>query len=139
MKYYYDMRAVRFQRACYGIVLLFAFVFDNIYLAVAALVLMVLFVILPPDFVPLYRAFFLITGKKPLYCDCSPDEVRFSSVFGSFVLGTGLLVYLLGHKQTGNTIIFLVAFLSVVAGVADFCLGRLVYVWLKGVLQGGKT
>lgn len=132
----YDLRAVRFQRLIIGLILLAGFVFSYIPLVVAALILFLIFLIFPPRFSPLYRLYFAFKGVNEVGCDCDPGEVRFSCLLGTVIVVVGVIMYLFGHGYMGMFFIFIAAVLSVIAGTTGFCLGKLVYVWLRKGVTG---
>ncbi|RMG00332.1 MAG: DUF4395 family protein [Nitrospirae bacterium] len=132
----YDIRAVRFHRLVIGLILLAGFVFSYTPLVIAALILLLIFLLFSPRFSPLYRLYFVLRGVNEVRCDCDPGEVRFSCLLALAIVAVGSIMHLFGHESLGMFFIFIAAVLSVVAGATGFCLGKLVYVWLRKGVTG---
>lgn len=127
-----DQNAVKFQRLIYGFLLLLAFIFEYMPLVVIVGLLMLLFLWLPLNKSPTYRLYYLLfptISVEP--CSCDSAEARFARGLGSGLLTMAFILNLLGISTIAWLLVLAVAVLSLIAGSTGFCLGNLIYAWLR--------
>ena len=64
---------------------------------------------------------------------CESGMVCFTCTLGAVLLSASLLLFALGYQSICWGLVLVVAILSIFGGVNDFCLGTLVYLWIKNL------
>ncbi len=124
-------RAIKLQRLLFGILLLIAFVFNWSPLVILVAVLMLLFIFAPMKYSPFYRIYFVCSRETADERMCSEGETSFACGLGGFVLAFAVYLDFTGVNTVAWILVVLVAGMSLLAGTTGFCLGSLVYAWLK--------
>ncbi len=135
-----DYTGNKFQRLVFGLLLLLAFVFDQILIVGAVALLMIIFTFVPICYSPIYRLhrYFNSTSQLPIVCVENSKEEAFACSLGAFFLISGIVCYYLGPDQIAWSLVIIVAVLSLLAGTVGFCLGSLIYFWLKKRFDNGR-
>lgn len=127
-----DQNAMKFQRLVYGFLLLLAFLFDYIPLVLCVGLLMLAFIWLPLKYSPTFLLYQLIPHPPSVQsCTCDSPAARFACGLGSCLLGVSYGLNLGGMETSGWVLVVAVAVLSLIAGTTGFCLGNLVFAWLR--------
>jgi len=123
---------IKRQRLVFGVLLLIAFFGGWTWLVFVVCVLMFIAAAVPPQYSPLYRLCSLGTEQPVLNgCGCRHQETSFACILGGFVLGITIVFFYHGYVRLAWGLVVFVGSLSLLAATTGFCLGNLVFAWLK--------
>lgn len=125
-----SQQVVKFQRLIFGLSLLVAFVFSWLPLVILVAVLMLFSSFLPTRFLPLYRIFLVFNPETEDVCLCNRGGT-FACGVGGLILVLAVFFDIINQQAIAWSLIVVVAAMLLIAATTGFCLGSLVYEWVK--------
>ena len=132
-------KSFRFSRTIYGILLLIAYLINNIWLVLVVGILMGMGAV-SMNYNLFYQLRLRFLGKnftsKPLMVTKDINEVRFACVIASiFLVLAFLLFYFWNLRSLAWILTGLVIILSLLAGLTGVCVGSIMYVFFKKIFK----
>jgi hypothetical protein len=132
----FDCDAVKFQRLMQGVLLLTAVLFQWMLLVYLTFLIMLVGVCYSPRYAPF--AFLYYRFLRPIFkpvrveeaCPVDLQAERFACTLGTSFLALAIVLNYYGY-QAAWIFVGVVAALSLLAGTVGFCLGSLIYTWLR--------
>lgn len=131
--------SLRFARIVYGLLLLIAFLFYNVWLVLITIILMAAGGI-SIKYNILYQFYYRFL--KFLFKDISVsvekelNETRFACALAGFFLISALILFYLGkYEEVGWALVLIVSFLMLLVGLTGFCVAALIYAGFKKIIR----
>ncbi len=136
MKKFICESSVRFSMTMFGLLALSSFVMENYYLSLSVGIFMVLHAIsVQVDIFYLLHQMLVkkkIIKGKGVGNSKDHNESRFASLLGaSFLFIAFVLGYFFKYQLVASILILMVTFLTFLAGLTGFCVGSIIYVFIK--------
>jgi len=129
-----DKRARNFQRLVLGALLLIAYIFRLMPMAMFVAAIMLISSSCGTKFTPFYQLYFQIARRKKASSGegASGEEIAcpgdsFACGLGFLLLGIGILLFYMGKSNIAWILVATVGALSILAATTGFCLGTAIY------------